>query len=41
MQLNSKHIIIVKTEDGKLEGMVTMEDIIEKVLGNIVDEFNR
>ncbi len=41
MQLNSKHIIIVKTEDGKLEGMVTMEDIIEKILGNIVDEFNK
>lgn len=41
MQLNSKHIIIIKTEDGRVEGMVTMEDMIEKLLGNIVDEFNR
>ncbi len=41
MQLNNKHIAIVKNEDGHLEGMITMEDIIEKLLGNILDEFDK
>lgn len=41
MQLNNKHIAIVKNEEGKVEGMLTMEDIIEKLLGNIIDEFDK
>lgn len=41
MQLNNKHIAIVKNKDNKVEGMVTMEDIIEKLLGNIIDEFDK
>ena len=40
MQLNNKHIAIVKNAEGKVEGMITMEDIIEKLLGNILDEFD-
>ena len=41
MQLNSKHIAIVRNEEGKVEGMLTMEDIIEKLMGNIIDEYDR
>lgn len=41
MQLNNKHIAIVKNGDGQVEGMLTMEDIIEKLLGNIIDEFDK
>jgi len=41
MQLNNKHIAIVKNEEGNVEGMLTMEDIIEKILGNIIDEFDK
>jgi len=41
MQLNNKHISIVKNEEGQVEGMITMEDIIEKILGNILDEFDK
>ena len=40
MQLNNKHIAIIKNAEGKVEGMITMEDIIEKLLGNILDEFD-
>ena len=40
MQLNNKHIAIVKNAEGKVEGMITMEDIIEKLHGNILDEFD-
>ena len=40
MQLNNKHMAIVKNAEGKVEGMITMEDIIEKLLGNILDEFD-
>lgn len=41
MQLNNKHIAIVKDKDDRTEGMLTMEDIVEKLLGNIIDEFNK
>lgn len=40
MQLNNKHMAIVKNAEGKVEGMITMEDIIEKLHGNILDEFD-
>jgi len=41
MQLNNKHIAIVKDKENKVEGMLTMEDIIEKLVGNILDEFDK
>jgi len=40
MQVNNKQIAIVKDENNKVIGMITMEDIIEKLLGNIIDEFD-
>ena len=40
MQLNNKHIAIVKDKERKVEGILTMEDILEKLVGNIVDEFD-
>ena len=41
MQLNNNHIAIVKDENGHAEGMITMEDIIEKLMGDILDEFDK
>lgn len=35
---NRTHLVIVKDSDKKLVGMVTLEDIIEEVLGEIYDE---
>ncbi|MBI5725578.1 MAG: CBS domain-containing protein [Planctomycetes bacterium] len=34
------HMSIVRDEDGKTLGMVTMEDIVEELLGDIQDEFD-
>lgn len=34
------HMSIVKNEDGRTSGMVTMEDIVEELLGDIQDEFD-
>ena len=41
MQLNNKHIAIVKNVNDKVEGMITMEDILEKLVGNIIDEHDK
>lgn len=38
LTLNKKHLAIVK-EDKKVIGMITMEDILEKIVGTIDDEF--
>ena len=32
---------IVKDETGHAEGIITMEDIIEKLMGDILDEFDK
>lgn len=41
MQLNNKHLAIIKDPNGVIEGLVTMEDIVEKLVGNILDEYNK
>lgn len=39
MQLNSKVMAIVKGVDNNTEGIVTMSDMLSKLVGNIFDEF--
>lgn len=40
IQSNRKHQVIVVDEYGGTKGMVTLEDILEEVLGDIKDEFD-
>jgi putative hemolysin len=35
------HIALFRGSDGRVVGMVTMEDILEKMLGDIQDEYDR
>jgi len=35
-----QHIAIVKSKDGKTEGLVTLEDLIEFIVGDLEDEFD-
>lgn len=41
MQLNKHAIMIVVDKDKKVVGIITVEDIIEELMGNIIDEYDK
>ena len=41
MQLESNHLAMVVDEYGGIAGLVTMEDVIEELVGDIADEYDR
>jgi magnesium and cobalt exporter, CNNM family len=41
MQLESNHLAMVVDEYGGIAGLVTMEDLIEELVGEIADEYDR
>ena len=40
MQMSKNHIVIVIDEYGQTAGLIAMEDILEEIVGNILDEYD-
>ena len=40
MQAEKNHIVVVLDEYGQTSGIVAMEDILEEIVGNILDEYD-
>lgn len=40
MQLNKTHLVLIKDEYGQTSGLISMEDILEEIVGNIFDEYD-
>lgn len=40
MQANKTHMVIVVDEYGQTAGLIAMEDILEEIVGNILDEYD-
>ena len=40
MQFRKIHMVIVIDEYGQVEGLITMEDILEEIVGDILDEYD-
>ena len=38
MQVNRRHIGLVETADGSVVGLITLEDVIEELVGDLLDE---
>lgn len=41
MMRENNHIALVRESDGAVAGMITLEDILEELLGDIMDEYDR
>ncbi|OYP01431.1 hypothetical protein CG709_11050 [Lachnotalea glycerini] len=41
MQLQKIHMVIIADEYGQTSGIIAMEDILEEIVGNILDEYDK